>query len=139
MESAVQYFNRQIEDWVYWLGGAIWTPHNLAAVHSRGLETDNSFSYYDKSFKIELGLKTAYVLATTTESYLPGDGSIGKQIPYTPRYNFISYLSLSYKRLLLHYAHTYTGYRFVTVDESQYIDPYHAGSFQLGYTIYRDV
>src|SRR5699024_7438865 len=22
-------FNRNIKDWIYWLGGAIWTPHNL--------------------------------------------------------------------------------------------------------------
>ncbi|HET8572366.1 MAG TPA: TonB-dependent receptor [Edaphocola sp.] len=129
------YFNRDIRNWIYWLGGAIWTPHNLAEVHSRGVETESKITWHHRRAALSLGLKTAYVLATTTRSYLPGDGSIGKQIPYTPRYNGTLDLGIIWKRLLLNYNHRYTGYRFVTTDESQYLKPFQTGNLQMAYTV----
>src|SRR5690606_35766430 len=81
-----------------------------------------------------LGLNTSYVLATTTQSYLPGDGSIGKQIPYTPRYNGQMNIGFSYRHIHVNYNHTYTGYRFITTDESQSILPYNTANVQLLYT-----
>ncbi len=133
-EHQVHGFNRNIEDWIYWLGGAIWTPYNIAEVHSRGMETDNSLSYRLGSCKLHAGFKYAYVLSTTVSSYMPNDGSVGKQIPYAPRYNGQANLGFSYKGLFVNYNHTYTGYRFTTVDESQYLMPYRTGNVQVMYT-----
>jgi vitamin B12 transporter len=134
IKHGLSIFNRDIKDWIYWLGGAIWTPYNIAAVHSRGFESDNRLEYRIKRVQLHLGVKTAYVLSTSTASYLPGDGSIGKQIPYTPRYNAQGNLGFSLGGLFVNYNHTYTGYRFVTVDESQYLKPYQTGNVQLLYT-----
>jgi outer membrane receptor protein involved in Fe transport len=129
-------FNRNIQDWIYWLGGAIWTPHNIAKVHSRGFETNNRISYDMGQFKFSLGLNYTYVLSTTEASYLPGDGSIGRQIPYTPRYNAQGNLGVQWKdNLFVNWNQTYTGYRFVTVDESQYLDPYSTVNIQISYAI----
>ncbi|KAA5536605.1 TonB-dependent receptor [Taibaiella lutea] len=129
-------FNRNIQDWIYWLGGAIWTPHNIAKVHSRGIETNNRISYSAGQFKFNLGLNYTYVLSTTEASYLPGDGSIGKQIPYTPRYNAQGNFGIQWKgNLFVNWNQTYTGYRFVTVDESQYLDPYFTANIQVSYAI----
>jgi hypothetical protein len=41
----VSVFNRNIHDWILWVGGAIWTPHNISEVHSRGVETENNIIY----------------------------------------------------------------------------------------------
>lgn len=132
----LNYFNRKIQDWIYWLGGSIWTPHNLAKVHNRGLETNNTFNYgVNKNLELHIGLKTAYVLSTTLESYMPNDGSIGKQIPYAPRYSGNVNAGLTYKGALLNYNHTYTGYRFVTTDESIYLLPYNTANLQLMYPL----
>jgi vitamin B12 transporter len=129
-------FNRNIQDWVYWLGGAIWTPHNIAEVHSRGLETNNKITYDIGQFKLNIGFNYTYVLSTTEASYLPGDGSIGKQIPYTPRYNAQGNFGVQWKgNLFVNWNQTYTGYRFVTVDESQYLDPYSTANIQISYAI----
>lgn len=129
-------FNRNIQDWIYWLGGAIWTPHNIAKVHSRGIETNNRISYDIGQFKFNLGLNYTYVLSTTEASYLPGDGSIGKQIPYTPRYNTQGNVGVQWKgNLFVNWNQTYTGYRFVTVDESQYLDPYSTANIQISYAL----
>ena len=80
---------------------------------------------------IHLGLNTAYVIATTQESYAPNDGSIGKQIPYAPRYNGQMNIGVTYKRLYVNYNHTYTGYRFYTIDESAWVEPYNTANVQL--------
>jgi iron complex outermembrane receptor protein len=126
-------YNRNIHDWISWLGGAIWTPHNIAQVHSRGIETENHFEYVWGKYTLHMGCNTAYVLATTVGSYLPNDGSIGKQIPYTPRYNGQLNLGLSYKGLWVNYNHGYTGYRNTVNDGSEYLTPYQTGNLQVMY------
>ncbi len=139
LDHQVHAFNRNIHDWIYWLGGAIWTPYNIAEVHSRGLETDNTLNCQLGQWKLHVGMKYAYVLSTTITSYLPNDGSIGKQIPYAPRYNGQANLGFAFKGLFFNYNHTYTGYRFTTVDESQYLEPYQTGNLQAMYTFLKRV
>jgi vitamin B12 transporter len=129
-------FNRVIDNWILWFGGSIWTPHNIATVHSRGVETENKLEWQTGKWKWHLELNTSYVLATTQESYIPGDGSIDKQIPYAPRYNGQANAGFMYRGFYLNYNHTYTGYRFITTDESLYLLPYNTGNLQLLYTLY---
>ncbi len=128
-------YNRDIHDWILWLGGAIWTPHNIAEVHSRGVETANNITYNKGKWKFHIGVNTAYVLATTVSSYIYNDGSVGKQIPYTPRYNGQLNVGFTYQGFSLNYNHTYTGYRFTTTDESSYLLPYTTGNVQLMYSM----
>lgn len=134
LQHELSYFNRNINNWIAWFGGAFWTPHNIATVYSRGVETENSFQYSFKKWKFHAGINTSYVLATTTSSYIPNDGSIGKQIPYTPRYNEQMNIGFAFKEFYFNYNHTYTGYRFITTDESEYELPYNIGNLQLMYT-----
>ena len=129
----VSVFNRDIKDWIIWFGGAIWTPHNIAMVKSRGVETENMLRFKFGQAAFHLGLNTAYIIATTRQSYAPNDGSIGKQIPYAPRYNGQMNVGFAYKRLYINYNHTYTGYRFYTIDESAWIEPYNTTNVQLTY------
>lgn len=126
-------FNRSIYNWILWFGGSIWTPHNIAKVHSRGIETFNSLLWKSGKWKFNLGLNTSFVLATTQQSDIPGDGSIGKQIPYSPRYNGQANAGVGYRNFLVNYNHTYTGYRFTTTDESQFLVPYQTGNFYANY------
>jgi len=127
-------FNRVINNWIAWFGGAIWTPHNIATVHSRGLETENKLQWaVNDHWQLHAGLNTSYIIATTQSSYITNDNSINKQIPYTPRYNGQLNVGFSYRRLYFNYNHTYTGYRFITTDESEYILPYNTGNLQLMY------
>ena len=130
-------FDRNIRDWIVWLGGAVWTPHNIAEVHSRGVETENTLSYTAGKVRLHLGINTAYCRSTTTQSYMPNDGSVGKQIPYAPRYTGMANAGATYKNTTLNYNHTYTGYRFTTSDESAYLSPYNTGNLQVMHTMTR--
>jgi len=128
-------FNRRLHDWILWLGGAVWTPHNIATVHSRGIETDNKITFAAGLWRLHMAVGTSYILSTTAESYLPNDGSIDKQIPYTPRYNGRMNIGFSRGRLYANYNHTYTGYRFITTDESSWLQPYQTGNVLAMYTL----
>lgn len=134
LTHSLSLYNRVIKDWIIWLGGAIWTPHNIASVHSRGLQTENTFTYRLGAVKLHLMVNAAYTLASTTESYLPGDGSIGKQIPYTPLYNAQGNIGATWKRLYVNYNHIYTGLRYVTTDESFLLPAYTLGNLQVNYS-----
>lgn len=133
IEQESNIFNRHIQDWIYWLGGAIWTPHNIAKVRSRGLETFNAFSISKGKWIFNSAFKSAYVLSTTEETYMPNDGSISKQIPYTPRYNYRINAGIEYGNIQLNYNWQKTSYRFITVDESQYLKPYQLSNIQIAY------
>lgn len=133
-------FNRNIQDWIIWFGGAIWTPHNIATVQSRGVETENRFVYGIDNVKLHLGVNATYVSATTIQTYLPGDGSIGKQIPYTPRYQGQANAGFTLKNWRFNYNLTYTGLRYVTIDESLALPSYTLHNVQLMYSkVFNDV
>ncbi len=127
-QSNGSYFNRDVHNWILWLGGAVWTPQNIAEVSSHGVETRNEVKWHLGGCMVKLGVSTTYVIATTVQSNLPGDGSIGKQIPYTPRYSGQGRAGIVWKNLELEYGHTYTGYRFITTDESEWLAPYQVGN-----------
>lgn len=131
----VSIYNRTIDDWILWLGGAIWTPHNIASVHSRGLEVENLFSYPYRHWQFHLGVNGSYTRATTVSSYLPNDGSIGKQIPYTPRFAAQMNAGFTVASFYLNVNETVTGTRYVNTDETDGIAPYHLTNFQLSYNL----
>ncbi|MCB9066073.1 MAG: TonB-dependent receptor [Chitinophagales bacterium] len=133
-EHDLSVYNRVINDWILWFGGAIWTPHNISQVHSRGLQTENALKYVvNKNLEFKLGVNGSYTLATTMSSYIPNDGSIGKQIPYTPRFMAQSNIGFKWKDIYLNYNHTYTGVRYITTDESYGLKEYTLGNIQLLY------
>ncbi|MBS1783187.1 MAG: TonB-dependent receptor [Bacteroidetes bacterium] len=128
-------FNRVIDDWIIWFGGSIWTPHNIASVHSRGIEWDQSLTYTLESISFHTSLHLAYTKATTLNSYLPNDQSIGKQIPYTPLLNGIFNLGASWKKWYININESYTGTRFINMDETDRLLPFAITNFQINYAI----
>ena len=129
------FFSSMIYNWIIWYGGSIWTPHNIASVFSRGMETENKLVWQiSNKSQWHLGLNTSYILATTETSHLANDGSISKQLPYSPRYSGQLNLGFAYRQLYFNYNHTYTGYRFITTDESEYLPDYNIGNLQLMYS-----
>lgn len=136
-------FVRNVNDWIVWYGQTILTPHNIQTVYSRGLDfhvaaerslyptvkytTPSIDILVYKTYtpkKIYGDLFYSYTLATTQQSYIPNDYSINKQIPYVPRYQCKGSLGVMYNAIDICWMTQYAGYRFVTTDESQYLEPY---------------
>lgn len=127
-------YRRLIHDWIIWFGGAIWTPHNIASVRSSGIESENYISFKLNTLRLHLGLNAAYVAATTVTSHIPLDGSIGKQIPYTPNFSGQINAGITWQTLYLNYNHSYTGLRYVNMDETGALAAFSTGNLQLAYS-----
>lgn len=151
-------YYRRVDNWIAWFGSSILTPHNIAQVDSRGLEGRLEAEwrlkkevpqdvYIDEVQIVKIPGNTqaqtpllrldahyAYTLSTTRESDIPNDYSIGKQLPYVPRYQVKLNPGVEYHAWSLYFPYQYTGYRFITTDESQWLMPYHLVGIQLGKT-----
>lgn len=128
-KSKTTYFNRQVNDWIVWFGGNILTPHNLQKVQSRGWDIHWKYQFLTKeqvqnNNYLFLEWLHTYTIATSKSSYIPNDYSIGKQIPYVPRYQTKFIVGYQNTHFNIHYILTYTGYRFTTTDETQYLNPF---------------
>ena len=111
-------FQRDIKNWIIWYGGAIWTPHNIAKVRTRGFEAEGELRYTAPRFNGGLRAAGSYTRATTMESVVARDGSVGSQIPHTPFWNARLGAWAGNKRAQLHWNAAYTGFRYITSDES---------------------
>ncbi|MEZ5047859.1 MAG: TonB-dependent receptor [Chitinophagaceae bacterium] len=146
-------YTRHVQDWILWYGGAIFTPHNIQEVWSRGYEAQLNYKFFIKKKPSEiiqeiiiaksekiLSEKTihaqvfySYNLATSIKSNIQNDQSIGKQIPYVPRYQLKTSIAYQTDFFKADYIYTYTGYRFITTDESQYLLPYSQHHIYVSY------
>ncbi len=125
-------FNRNTSNQIVWLpSNGFWTPQNMVDVWSRGVETSSKFKVQSSKLKIQFSLLTNYVLATNQVSKSENDASVGKQLIYVPRYNAHAKIQLEYKAFVLNYTHSYTGYRFTSTDNSQYLSPFYVANIYL--------
>ena len=147
------FYKRKVDQWIAWYGNSILTPHNIQQVESKGFEMNLNYDVILKKYQkpvvgydiILIGRKYpsyttlkssilyAYTLSTTQQSAIANDYSIGKQIPYVPRYQFKMSVGFQHKNIEMHLVQTYTGYRFVTTDESQYLKPYAISTLWAAY------
>ena len=135
LKSNVNVFKKNIDNWIMWLpqSGGIWSPINIAKVVSTGLESNSSFTFYISKTKVMLGVNTTYVVSTNQKVLNENDESIGKQLMYVPMYNGSTNLTLTYKKFYFNYNQTYTGYRYTSSDNYEYLHPYTLGNIQSNY------
>ncbi len=126
-------FYRNINNWILWFGGAIWTPHNIARVVSQGIETENKLTWTRPKIKWQLTANGSYISSRTNESKVSGDGSIGRQIPYAPHWIGQGNFGFTATRWRFNYNQTYTGIRYYNTDETGVLDAYALSNMQAGY------
>lgn len=126
-------YTKSVRNWIVWYGGAILTPHNINRVWSRGHETDIKIhfhlpSLFPMGFRHNtqglLRILHQYQLTTTEKGSFSNDQSVGKQVPYIPRYQTRIHLGIENEKYGYYLQWLYAGYRFVTTDESQWLQPY---------------
>ena len=119
-------FTRNIHNSIVWLTGknGMWSPQNILQVWSRGGETHSEISFRNKCIKTSLTVISNYVLSSRTQSTLKNDESVNKQMTYVPMYSGSAIFSFEYKNWMLRLAYTYTGYRYLSSDNYNYLIPY---------------
>lgn len=129
------YFNRHTKNWIMWLPTPYGysTPRNIPEVYSRGAETKTELTYSKKEIILKLIIHTSYVLSTNEKNKSDNDNSEGRQIIFTPRYNGQGTLLIGYKNLNLLFNNNYTGYRFTSTDNSNWLNPYYIANLRCSY------
>ncbi|MES2762957.1 MAG: TonB-dependent receptor [Bacteroidota bacterium] len=128
-------FNRHVKNWITWLPSekSYWVPVNLAEVYSRGTETKTELTYLKEEILLKLTINTSYVLSTNQAKINENDNSVGRQLTYTPRYSGQAGLLVKYKHINILFNNNYTGYRFTSTDNTEWLYPYYIANLKCAY------
>ncbi len=127
-------FYRQVENWIQWVPGSVWSPENLLQVESYGVELNPSVRKKLGKWQINLKLPFQYTLSRNIKAVAGSENTHFKQLIYTPIYSANAWLQLAFKNWQLSYNHTYTGYTYTTTDHSEFINPYDVANVRIAYT-----
>lgn len=130
------WFQRTMDNWIIWLpDGAYWSPQNLMNVWSRGVELRGGLAWRVKSTTIKLDVMTNYVVSTNEKAKSVNDASVDKQLIYVPMYSGHGTLSVGWKDLTVSGSTHYTGYRYTSADNRQFLKPYLLVDAALSYRL----
>lgn len=136
-QTEVTGYYSKINNWIQWMPGRYqyWSPVNLKKVFARGIELSHQYIFQARNLNLSLKANYAYTLSTNETAYTNDqENIIGKQLIYTPLHNLNGIFQLSYKEYFFNYTQIYTGLRYTTTDNSEYIDPYAVGNLIIGKT-----
>ena len=117
LRVSASWFESWIDDWILWLptNKGFFSPRNVKSVHSYGIEAQASlWVRLAKDWRLELNGSTAWTPSVNVgEAISVGDNSIGKQLPYIPRFSAsvtgrLSFRSWSLLYKWCHYSDRYT-------------------------------
>lgn len=128
------YFNKNIDNWIAWTPrGNIWYPMNIKSVHSYGSETFIHLLRKNKLFSAKADLFYSYTISETISSSIKNDASVNKQLIYVPIHKAGFIFSIEYKNLSFTYYFTYTGNRYTSTDNLEFLSANKIHSFQIDY------
>ncbi len=133
-EITLTGYNSIVDNWIKWQPtvGGIYSPNNLRKVHSRGLETTLHYSKLIRKIIFNIKINYAYCQSSISETYSPTEtATIDKQLVYVPENIVNASVYISTHGYTLYYAHTYTGLRFTTSDNTKSLDGFQIANLTL--------
>lgn len=129
-KAEITLFNRMMKNQIIWLPeNGYWSAQNLDVTESKGIETKTNLRYNNKKWFMALTVATNYVEATNEKARFENDASVGKQLIYVPLYSSNGSLAIGYGKLIVKYSVQYSGYRYTTTDNLDYLEPFWLHSF----------
>jgi iron complex outermembrane receptor protein len=133
-ELTITGFNSVIDDYIIWIPvtGNLWSPENIQTVWARGMEVNGTVKVKAGDAAIRLKAGYSYTKSTNLKQTGPNDNSEGKQLIYVPVNGFNGNITFTFKGFVLKYGHSYTGLRYTTRDNTEYLPGYSLGDALLG-------
>ncbi|MFC2124499.1 TonB-dependent receptor plug domain-containing protein [Bacteroidota bacterium] len=126
-------YNMRVDDWIQWVPGAsYWSPENLKKVHAYGFEVSTTHGYQVGYMNQHLRFNYALSRSINMEALNEYDRSAGKQLAYTPVHNFNVSWSVKFKKWFSMLEYCYTGKRYITSDNEDWLDPYNLVNLEAG-------
>lgn len=129
----LNHFERYMFNMIVWQPrNGYWTPQNILQVWSRGNQTRLYVSAFEK-IKLSVDASLNYTVSTAQKTGLSDDASVGKQMLYVPMYTSRVESGISYKQMKLSYIYSYTGYRYISADNYDYLKPFQTHDVRLAF------
>jgi vitamin B12 transporter len=131
---AVTGYNRNVVNMITWIPlAAYWSPVNVAAVWSKGIEHRLRYEQRIGTCRTILLLNADYTRSTYEKTDDPDDVAIGKQLIYVPAWFGGASLTAEWKGFFLTYSQQYNDLRFTTRDHVEWLPAYSVGSAAVGF------
>lgn len=116
LSGSASWFDQHIDDWIIWLPTTkgFYSPDNIKKVHAYGVETQVDYAVVmPKSWKLGMNGTFAWTPSINKgEKRSPADQSVGKQLPYVPKYSATLTGRLTYRSWSLLYKWCYYSERY---------------------------
>ena len=131
----VTAFNTYYQNLIQWTPEQnIWTPMNQEEVWARGIESHLEYNTKIKKWKFDF--KSRYVFTKSTIEKLSdanSDNIIGKQLILTPLHQGNASLNIQFQKIYIEYIQEFTGLRYTTSSNTEFLDAYTLGSAIIGW------
>ena len=135
IELNATVYSSMINDFILWVPVStdVSEAENVLKVWCRGVESSAKASFAKGNFLFTLNASYTYAHSTYENEVTPGDNSLHKQLIYVPMNDVCGTFNITYKRkYYLSYNQTFTGKRFTTEDNMNFLPDYTIGNINAG-------
>lgn len=134
IKNDVTIFRNNLKNMIQWHPGEsyYWEADNLNDILTSGIEASVCISYSSERMSASMNAGYTYTRATSTDLNSSNTLSSGKQLIYNPANQANVLLRVDWKRFYSSFNSNYTGKRFLTADNSQYLPHYTISDLKLG-------
>ncbi|MBN2864077.1 MAG: TonB-dependent receptor [Bacteroidales bacterium] len=127
--AGANWFNNYIRDMIQWHQGELsyWVADNISRVNTSGLESMLNISYASGGLMVKFNTAYSYVRALSKDT-----PTNGKQLTYVPKNKLNSSLQFDYKNIYSLWLTDFTGRRFTTADNSDFLEAYFLNNIVSG-------
>jgi vitamin B12 transporter len=134
IKNDLTFFRNHISDMIQWRPGEsyYWEAGNIGNIVTSGLESGLDVNYTVQRFNARLNAGYAFTKAAIEGANTDNQEFSGNQLVYIPENQINALLRLSWQHFYSVFTASYTGKRFLTADNSQYLPQYSISDLTLG-------
>jgi iron complex outermembrane receptor protein len=134
IKNDLTFFRNHISDMIQWRPGEsyYWEAGNIGNIVTSGLESGLDVNYTVQRFNARLNAGYAFTKAAIESANTDNQEFSGNQLVYIPENQINTLLRLSWQHFYSVFTASYTGKRFLTADNSQYLPQYSISDLTLG-------
>lgn len=136
IQTDIAVYSSRIRDMIQWRPGqsGYWSPSNIRSVNAIGSETALNLICKFNNLHVKLFGQHALTSSHIVNSEA-GSDLIGKQLIYVPVNHFISGLRVGFRGFYASWVTAFTGKRYTTADNSQYLPSFLLNNLSAGVKI----
>jgi len=138
LTSEATVYRLVVDNYIQWVPGAengLWSPFNLKKVVSTGGELSSEASYTFPKTMLHAGFLYSYTRSEQKKTYLPTAEPLNQQLYYVPQHTLRGYTGVKYAQWLLTANVNFTGLRYTTPENDQWLPAYTLLNVALGKSI----